>query len=295
MALQVIAERESATLSSLDLPYWVRDPDLLPGQRLSRNAAVAAAAVAAENEIGVEPDDYSATRLSHAVFRVVIQYRTRELQPLTPIGASGLGPAITVESGFNSEPRRSEWQKYSLGTVAAYNAADGTAATLGGGQDEARDHKGGINVPWSNGGSRWPEGHELIVPPETDYVNFVIPNGAFTPSYRAVVESLLWKVNSHEFNGKPAGSVMLVRAQARRQTDNSMHIGFGFSHRPNGPRTIAGVTTAASVDGHDFAWCYAMPELVDEDGNKALAWALAFIYIERIWERADLNLLALPE
>lgn len=296
MPLIVKRERESATLTSLDIPYWIKDPDVLPGSMSDRDEAVAAASIAAQTEIGSEPDDYSATRLSHAVHRVVIQYRASELRPLTPLGhPTPSGPVITSEAGFNSTPWEPVLLERSIETVAVFNAADGSAATIGPGPFEAPDHRGGIHVPYSHTGRGWPRGVELRAPPETDYINIVIPNGSFTSAYRTTVESLLWKVNDDTFQDKPAGSVMLVRASARRNTDDTMHLAFGFSHRPNRPRTIGGVTTAASVDGHDYVWDYCPPRMEQEDGQIAAVFAVTFFYVERVWPRADLNLLALPE
>ena len=291
MAIAVIPERESATLTSLDLPYWVSDQELLPGQQLSRTAAVEAALLAAADDVGVEADDYSAQRISHKVFRVTAQFRAHELQPLTPIGQ---GEAGTVEAGFNGLPFSPRHETHSLATIAVFNGTTGVSTVIGTDEGEAADLGGAVNVGPYIGAPKDIKGYDLTLPPETDYVNYVIPNGSFTSAYRAVVASLLYKVNAATFQGFAAGSVMLLRAQVRRQTDATMFMGFGFSTLSNGPRTVGGVTTDDDVDGHDYHWFLSFFKFVVNGNALAISLETDIIYVERIWERADLNLLALP-
>lgn len=292
MAIEVTREKESATITSLDVPFWVHDPELDPGQELDRDDAVAAAAAASLSYVGAAAEDFSFERLGHHTARVTIQYREHQLVPLTPIGQGDFDG--TVEFGFSGIQFQPEHRYRSLATIKYFE--DGVLVEDSEAIESWQTHfRGEVNLVANKLWPREVRGYQLSLPGETDYANYVIPLSSLNASFRTVVASLLFKVSSDEFFGHPPGSVMLVRAQARRQTDATAFLGFGFSLKPNGTRNVMGrdgPVALSEVDGHDYVWSY--DETFSNPGAGIEQLSPEVHIVERIWERADLNLLALP-
>jgi hypothetical protein len=278
MAIEITREKESATITSLNQPYYVRDPEILPGSKLDRIGAIAAVGAQGVIDQGTDADDFSFERLAYNVARVTLAYREIELKPLHPISVG------EAEYGFNGiafHPRR---LFHSLGRPTNWREPS-----------NAPDFGGAINVQ-AVGGALQNLGYDLVLPTETDYANYVIPNGSFDAAYRAVVASLLFKVNDTTIFGYDPGEVMLVRAQARQRTDDDLFLSFGFSIVSNGPRTIGTITTGFDVEGHDLVWSYD-GEFYDNPGGgrePILVRRPLYAYVERIWNRGNHNLLGLP-
>lgn len=281
MAIAIVREKESETISSLDVPYYVHDQALSPGTEMDREDAIDAAAAQGLIDQGGPADDYQFDRLAHNAARVVLRYRVATLSPLHPPAAD----AGSVEAGFSGIAFRGEHKLFSLGNIWKETGAP--------------DLGGLVNVENVGFGDNIVHGYDLNPPPETDYVTYVVSNGAFTSAYRNTVSGLLFRVHNGAtgtFFGRAAGSVMLVRAQARRRTDNDLELSFGFSYIPNGTVTkIGDRTIGTTVDGHDYPHAL-IGEAVEtlSGGLKIRKPVIAWLYVDRIWPRGDLRGLALP-
>lgn len=168
----------------------------------------------------------------------------------------------------------------SLSTISSTQAGGGTAP----------DFDGAINVV-SDSGSLRCEGLQLPVPPETFTLAYYPENATITTAYQLQVEALVGLVNSVAFKGRPAGSLMLVRAQggARNNAGWSLELGFGFiANRTNVP---VGSITVPSKDGLDLLWAFYEDES-DSTANSLIKKPRA-AYVERVFYRDDFNVLGI--
>jgi len=299
MAIVVTREKESESLTSLDVPYYVADSAIAIGSQLSRTSAITAAGAQGLIDQGDAANDYEFTRLAYNVARVVLRYRTHDLSPLPQPTQPETG---SVEFGFSGQSFNAEHRIDSLRQIAS--------AKLPGITTTPPNFKGLVNVQFEDG-KNVVRGYNLQLPPETDYINYIIPNASFTSAYRAIVSSLLFKVHGADddtaegavdtFFGFEPGEVMLVRAQARSRGSDDLQLSFGFSVELNGPRIIFDGPTSDytpplnNIHGHDYGWGYLNEEMVDDGfGNLFAAPFAMYYYVNRIWRRGDLNLLGLP-
>lgn len=165
----------------------------------------------------------------------------------------------------------------SLQTIGSY-AASGTAANF----------LGAINVV-SDGKSKKVEGFNLAPPPVTFTLAYYPANLTVSPAYQILVESLVGKVNSSAFKGRPAGSVLLSSVQGGARNNAGWSIEYGFSYLPNLTSIPVGGITVASKDGMDLLWAF----YDDDEGDTELIKVPKYAYVERIFYRADLNALAI--
>jgi hypothetical protein len=180
----------------------------------------------------------------------------------------------------------------SLATVAGYYDGDKLFGVP--------PFNGAINVIQDKKGQRV-EGMNLSPPAEVFTLSYKVSGSVITSSYQDLVLSLCGKVNSEAFRGKPAGTVMLVRVTGGRDSSNVWTIEFGFGYIANSTDVPvgdvawlneAGTPADIAKDGFDLLWCF-YPYAKDGTGKMVLKQPAA-VYIERVFERADLNLLNLP-
>lgn len=293
MPFTVIRQNERSTRDSGDTPYWVSDETLTPGVEMDRAMAIEAVLSQGAIDSGTEASDYDFERESHKSAIIRLRYQDSELNPfpLPPITPPVAG---SLTAGFNALSFKPVHKIHSLGTVWRKKTRSGDVA--------APDFKGLVDVQeWRGGtGARY-GGYTLELPPETDTLDYVIPNGEFTREYRGIVRNLLYKVHDGPgtFFGEPAGTTMLVRAQSRQRTNDDWHLSFGFSQKPNGHRKIGDLDTATldvpEPQGHDLIWGVTFFDLETiAAGISVEVPYYRWLYCERIWERGDLNELDLP-
>lgn len=188
----------------------------------------------------------------------------------------------TVEYKFNFQAP-SGLIKQSLETIAAY-----TDPSLGFSVD--KDNFGGaINVV-NDGGKYRVEGQQFSPPPESFVLSY--RTGFISGAYQSLVRSMQGKVNSTLYRGEPAGSLMLVRTSGGRDTSGIWYIEFGWGNIENDTNIQVGEISVPQKDGMDLLWTFY--------GNRPNATANGiaptpqYVFIERIFKRANFNLLNLP-
>lgn len=289
MAIQVIREKERSNGDSAEVPYFAFDLSLTPPTEIDREDAIAAVAAQGVLDQGVAAENWTFVRESYNSGRVALQYGN-DYKVFTP--AANLTPpaAGTISASFKAVSFQPQHKLYSLGNVWRETGAP--------------DFKGMVNIQeWSNSfaQSKLYTGYTLELPPETDSVQYIIAAGDFTLSYRNTVRNCLWKVHdgAATFFGHANGEVMLVRAEARQRSDDDLVLDFGFSTIPNGDRQVGDVSVSSrggpTVEGHDLVWAVFFEEFVTVGAGIHIRRPYPkWLYIEQIWERADLNTLGLP-
>lgn len=289
MAIQTVRQKENSSGDSAEVPYFVFDLALTPPTEIDRLDAINAAAAQGLLDQGIAADNWAFERTSYNSGIVKLRYGNAytEFTPLTPLTPPAAG---SVTHGFKAVTFQPQHKQYSLGNVWRETGAP--------------DFKGMVNIQeWSNSfaQSKVYSGYVLELPPETDTVQYVIPNGDFTSTYRQTVRDCLWKVHSGAatFFGTANGEMMLVRAEARQRSDDDLILDFGFSHAPNGDRQVGDVSVSSrggpTVDGHDLVWAVFFEEFVTVAAGIHIRRPYPkWLYIEQIWDRADLNNLGLP-
>lgn len=161
----------------------------------------------------------------------------------------------------------------------------------GASKDDIPPKFGGLINVVSDDGKYRAEGLNLSPPPETYSLSYTF-NGGITDEYEATVRSLAGKVNSVPFRNQPAGSVQLVRVSGGRTSENQSTVEFGFSFVENAVNIPVGDITVPAKDGHDLLWALNR-EKTDVAAGMVVIVPIA-AYVERVFPRADLNLLNLP-
>lgn len=182
-----------------------------------------------------------------------------------------------VEYRFNFQAQSAHIYQ-SLATIGAWKDGSG---------DPPNFH-GAINVV-NDGGAQRVEGVSLPIPPETFTLSYFPAASAITPSYQMLVESMVGLVNSVPYRGRPAGSLMLVRAQGGARTGGPWQLDLGWGFIANRSSIPVGDITIPAKDGLDLMWPF-YEDGVDDDANALIKKPIA-AYVERVFYRADPNVL----
>lgn len=158
-------------------------------------------------------------------------------------------------------------------------------------KDNKAPNFGGLINVVSDDGKLRSEGLNLSPPQEVFTLTYTF-TGGISVAYQNVVESLAGCVNSTPFGGRPAGSVMLVRASGGRTSENQSTVEFGFGHIANAVNIPVGDIVVPAKDGFDLLWTFNQ-EKADQDSGLVVQYPVC-AFVERIFVRADLNLLDLP-
>ena len=112
-------------------------------------------------------------------------------------------------------------------------------------------------------------------------------------TYKLLVSELTGKVNSEPFRGFAAGEVLFLGANGNRsQGSVNWQIVYSFSVKRNKTNIVIDATTIDEKDGWDYLWLryeHTLPPLAVSIYLKPASY-----YIERIYERGDLNDLGIP-
>ena len=164
-----------------------------------------------------------------------------------------------------------------LQTVGAYAPPGKTVA----------DYQGAIGVT-DNG----VEGVDVTVPvynfEETHYLAIAVVDAA----YKITVFTLTGKVNSVAFKGFAPGECLFLGASGSLRKHDQWEITYKFSASPNVTGlTIGGGITGINKDGWDYLWVRYNDE--EDAAAKKLVRRPEAVYVERVYLRADLNLLGI--
>jgi len=170
----------------------------------------------------------------------------------------------------------------SLETIASYAPDEETAPDL----------QGALGVERLDG-QFVPAGIQVDPPPETFVLHYCPENAVVDESYQLLVESLCGCVNAFPYRGRPAGSLMLVRVNGGIRTGEDWSIEFGFGYVPNRESIPVGDNIVVDAkDGLDLL------QVIYSDKEDLVADVLLqqpiAAYVERVWPRADFELLNLP-
>lgn len=151
----------------------------------------------------------------------------------------------------------------------------------------APDYKGAIGVTDSG-----VEGVDVTVPTYNFEERHYLPASSITPAYKATVFSLTGKVNLVAFKGFNPGEVLFMGASGSIRRHDQWEITYKFNASPNVTGLSVGPDiTGVNKDGWDYLWVRYEK---DEDGAaKKLVEIPEAAYVERVYSRADLNLLGI--
>jgi hypothetical protein len=150
---------------------------------------------------------------------------------------------------------------------------------------------GAINVVNDDGKNRV-EGLNLSAPAEVFTIPYTDYPAVITASYQATVRFLCGKVNNTSFYGAAPGEIMLVRAQGEQQ-GGLWNLEFGFSYIANATDIPVGPNIVVPFkEGHDLLWCWY--KQTEDTDQKEFIKRPALAIVDRVYERANLNMLNLP-
>ena len=284
MTIQVYREKESGSLSSNRVPYFIYEDDIT--KTLSRVDAIVAGENQALIDAGIGVTTYDDTQESNRVWRFVAIYSETRPGKLTlqPVGAGG------IQSGFNYQAQ-AESIYYSKNTIIKGGAQAGNAPNFGG----LVGVKGGI------GGYGIRATGVQVVPRVTNWVRYIVVGGTITPAYEAQIGDVMGHVNSIEYRGKEAGTLRFVSCQSTIRSDADTEITFGFDYRPVVQEYTLGAIVAnltiPSHLGHDVLWTYDEERVADANEDNVgggfvprvsvLGIQPVYYYIERVFEFSD--------
>lgn len=259
------------------LTYYVRDDANAP---ITPAAAVAEAISEAPSTVDGYPfQSYSYDEISVDKFDVELTY-SHQNQNNSPRDVQEGEAQYSFETVLESVHINS-----SLGRVASH-----FDSTLQPGLDQSAVDAlfpGAINVD-ADGKA---QGFTLQVPISRFSYRYRIPNLTVDAAYQVQVEELTGVVNDDTFKTREAGSVRFDGGRGVQSSDGTWDWDFRFTHRPNiSGKTIGGIT-GIDADGWDLIWPYFIP-FRDDDGN--LTTNPAYVFVDRIYPRGDLDLLGIP-
>lgn len=165
----------------------------------------------------------------------------------------------------------------SLQTMGMYAAAGATAP----------NYQGAIGVTESG-----VEGVDVTVPVYNFEETHYLPILFVTAAYKLTVFSLTGKVNSAAFKGFAAGECLFLGASGSLRKHDQWELTYKFSAAPNVTGlSIGGGITGVTKDGWDYLWVRYRDE--EDTAAKKLVRRPEAAYVERVYARADLNLLGI--
>lgn len=149
------------------------------------------------------------------------------------------------------------------------------------------DFDGGINV--TDDGA---QGVERTVPvfnfSETHYKT----SAQVTQAYIGSLFALTGTVNNATFKGFAAGEVLFLGASgSKRGAYGDWELTYNFAASPNTTNGTVGNFTGVNKEGWDYIWFQF--EDVEDTAAKQLVRRPAYLFVERVYKRADFSLLAI--
>lgn len=267
MAIVLVQERDTQTISSQSVPYFLYDTSVF-----SRGDAIIAALAQGVTDQGVAASDFRFTRLSPTSARVELVY-----QPWRPsrLNRPDVGE---LESGFN----------FSMGPIRRVFPLERIAS-----YPEDAPPIAGINVP-TGATFEYARGVDLPPPPEKFWCRFPVANASINDAYVAAIAGLVGTCNDGTFKSYTSGTLCLVRASGERRDNDSWSLYMGFGYEPAVSGLVVGTHTI-SHDGFDYAWPYNTMQLFEGPGGEEfMSLNPKFIYVDRIIPRGNFSLLGVP-
>lgn len=178
----------------------------------------------------------------------------------------------------NYKARKTTYQSFSTtGSTTHLNQSYGTRSSYAA-SGSAPNYGGAIGV--SDSGVA---GLDVTVPA----FNFQIRKRFkwVSDAYLNAIEELTGSVNSAEFRGRPAGSVLFLGADGGEDDANYVDINYHFAVRKNQTGLVVGSITGISKFGWDYMWVRHREVLV----SGLILQVPQFVYIEKVFPEADLN------
>lgn len=149
------------------------------------------------------------------------------------------------------------------------------------------DYDGGINV--TDDGA---QGVERTVPvfnfSETHYKT----SAQVTQAYIGSLFALTGTVNTAAFKGFAAGEVLFLGASgSKRGAFGDWELTYNFAASPNITNGTVGTFTGVNKQGWDYLWFQF--EDIEDTAAKQLVRRPAYLFVERVYKRADFSLLAI--
>ena len=149
------------------------------------------------------------------------------------------------------------------------------------------DYDGGINVTDDG-----PQGVERTVPvfnfSETHYKS----SAQVSQAYIGSLFALTGTVNSAPFKGFAAGEVLFLGARgSKRGAAGDWELTYSFAASPNVSNGTIGSFTGVNKEGWDYLWFQF--EDVEDTAAKQLVRRPAYLFVERVYRRANFSLLAI--
>lgn len=151
----------------------------------------------------------------------------------------------------------------------------------------APDFKGAIGVTENS-----VEGVDITVPVYNFEETHYIDAATVTAAYKNTLFTLTGQVNSLAFKGFSAGEVLFLGASGSARRHDQWEITFKFSASPN----VTGLTVGPDISGvNKEGWDYLWVRYQDEEDGAAnkLVRVPEAAYVERVYNRGDLNLLGI--
>ena len=196
-------------------------------------------------------------------------------------GQFKMGEVGDVEWEFEVGSGGSVHLTTSLETVSK-KAASGTAP----------DFKGALNVKREGGGLLKAQGLDVddtkFTWSETHYLPYAIVNSF---SYVNTLMALRGRTNDADWRGFKEGEVRFLHARGRGKGQAVVPVTFSFEAGPNQTDLTIGGIAGNDKKAHEYMWVW---HDYDEDATaKALVLAPTAVYVERIWESGDFDLLGI--
>ena len=293
MTIQVYREKESGSLTTNRVPYFIYEDDIT--KTLSRVDAIVAGENQALIDAGIGVTTYEDTQESNRVWRFVAIYSETRPGKLTlqPVGAGG------IQIGFNYQAQ-AEIIYYSKKTIKS----GGELFNLAGGGTKPRkapSFGGLVGVKGGIGGYGIRATGVQVVPRVTNWIRFVIVGETLTPGFETQIANAMGRVNNAVYRDKEAGTLRFVSCQSTIRSDADTEITFGFDYRPVvQEETLKGPNFDLVIPshlGHDVFWTYDEEVVVnpsEEPGEpgfvprvSVLGLQPTYYYIERVFKFID--------
>jgi len=134
--------------------------------------------------------------------------------------------------------------------------------------------------------------------PETTTLDYYAPNTVITATYLDTLESLCGSFNSETFQGRPQGSVQLVRVSLYERSPDDWEISLGLGYKaPIENLSISDDLTIPELRGSWIYWTRDREVEFDAGGETGIIIDMEpqLAVVQRVWDEDDFGALNLPE
>lgn len=131
------------------------------------------------------------------------------------------------------------------------------------------------------------DGCDIVIPALKLNVAFSHPLGIITIAKAKQLAQYTGVVNSAAFLGFSAGEVLFLGASGSDGTDAEAEVTYQFACSQNATGLTIGTISSIAKEGHDYLWI-RYKDAVDSSFGLYAVKEPQFVYIERVYDRADL-------